>query len=79
MPYCVAEEPGLRGEAEYHRMEHTAMVSSSASLNVGAIPTSGRLIRRVGLAASSSSIFTYSALAEVSMQVSTRPPRLPWR
>src|ERR1035437_8709843 len=47
------------------------MVNNSASLNFGAIPTSGRQIRSDGLVASSSSILTYSAVAKVSISVST--------
>jgi hypothetical protein len=48
------------------------MVTNSASLSLGAIPTSGRAIHRSGLVFSSSSIFTYSAVARVSKSVSTR-------
>jgi len=65
----VAEEPV--SEVKPSKAWSTAMVRSSASLNWGEIPTSGRQIRSDELVASSSSIFTYSAVAKVSISVST--------
>src|SRR5829696_3075116 len=52
----------------------TARVTSSASLSLGVMPTGGRGGASCGDACSSSSIFTYSAVARVSRSASTRPP-----
>jgi hypothetical protein len=49
----------------------TARVTASASLSVGAIPTSGRDGASPGEAFRASSILTYSAVAMVSMSVVT--------
>src|SRR4029453_3172298 len=53
----------------------TARQTSSASVSLGVIPTAGRHGASWGAAFSSSSIFTYSAMARVSRGASTGPPR----
>ena len=60
-----------RSEVNPSRADITAIVSSSASLTVGGMLPSGRAGARSGHFFSMSSIFTYSAIARVSMSFST--------
>ena len=65
----VPQPPALGREAQQRRI--TAMVTSSASLSSGAMPSAGPPRRQFRRVRSRSSILTYSAVARVSMSLST--------
>jgi len=68
---ALAYRSQRRSDRKPSRADMTAMASSSASLTAGIMLPSGRHGARPGSARSMSSILTYSAVARVSMFLST--------
>ena len=60
-----------RSEVNPSSADITAIASSSASLSVTGVPVAGRAGARSGQSRSMSSILTYSAVARVSISLST--------